>query len=130
MRPEIANSPALASLHLSEEQRMNRICQLLSKAVVCDWSSRLVDERGSGVSPEASRFPPSESSDGERILGYLSLVRVANAALIRETLGLSKMRVYRALQPLLVSGRVTAKGHSRTTTYALSRAEADKIVFN
>jgi hypothetical protein len=54
----------------------------------------------------------------------------ANAALIRETLGLSKMWVYRALQPLLMSGRVAASGRSRMTSYALTRAEVRKIVLN
>lgn len=130
MRSETQNSLTLLAPHLSEEQRMNRICQLLSKAVVSDWSSRLAE---TPRQPTESNLPPdrpSESSDEERIVGYLSLVGEANAALIRETLGLSKMRVYRALQPLLTSGRVAASGRSRMTTYALTRSEVRKIVLN
>jgi DNA-binding IclR family transcriptional regulator len=72
----------------------------------------------------------TESSDGARILSYLALVGEGGAPLIRETLGLSKMRVYRAIHPLVRCGRVTVKGRNRMTTYALSQTEASKVVFN
>ncbi len=130
MNPDPETSSRLVAPYLSEEQRMNRICDLLSKAVVSDWSSRLAETPGSGPDSPNPRDCPAESSDEERIVGYLSLVGAANASLIRETLGLSKMRVYRALQPLLMSGRVAASGRSRMTSYALTRAEVRKIVLN
>jgi hypothetical protein len=130
MNSDTPNSFSLLAPHLSEEQRMNRICQLLSKAVVSDWSSRLAEipRQPAGFNPVHER--PGGSSDEERIIGYLSLVGAANAALIRETLGLSKMRVYRAMQPLLMGGRIAASGQSRMTTYALTRAEVKKIFLN
>lgn len=130
MNPDPDTSSRLVAPYLSEEQRMNRICDLLSKAVVSDWSSRLAEAPGSRPDSPNPRDRPAESSDKDRIVGYLSLVGAANAALIRETLGLSKMRVYRALQPLLMSGRVAASGRSRMTSYALTRAEVRKIVLN
>ncbi|MBI5767783.1 MAG: hypothetical protein HZA93_08300 [Verrucomicrobia bacterium] len=130
MNPDPETSSRLVAPYLSEEQRMNRICDLLSKAVVSDWSSRLAETPGPRPDSSNPRDRPAESSDEERIVGYLSLVGAANAALIRETLGLSKMRVYRALQPLLMSGRVAASGRSRMTSYALTRAEVRKIVLN
>lgn len=130
MRNEISGGYTPPSGGLSEEQRLNRICELLSKAVLRDWASRIVDERGVGRAPEETQFPMSEASDRTRILSYLSLVGEASSALIRETLGLSKMRVYRAIHPLVLSGRVTANGQSRRRTYALSQAEASKVTLN
>jgi len=130
MNPAPETSSRLVAPYLSEEQRMNRICDLLSKAVVSDWSSRLAETPGPRPDSPNPRDRPAESSDEERIVGYLSLVGAANAALIRETLGLSKMRVYRALRPLLISARVAASGRSRMTSYALTRAEVRKIVLN
>ncbi|MBC7367470.1 MAG: hypothetical protein H7343_11785 [Undibacterium sp.] len=130
MRNEVARSFIPASDGLTEGQRLNRICELLSKAVVRDWASRIVVERGAGGAPEEPCAPMAEASDGARVLSYLSLVGEASSALIRETLGLSKMRVYRAVHSLIRSGRVTAKGRSRMTTYALSRTEASKVTLN
>ena len=46
MRNEVARSFIPASDGLTEGQRLNRICELLSKAVVRDWASRIVVERG------------------------------------------------------------------------------------
>lgn len=130
MSSDTRDSFVLVAPYLSDEQRMNRICQLLSKAVVSDWSSRLAETPRQPTESNLPRNRLGESSDEERIIGYLSLVGGANAALIRETLGLSKMRVYRALQPLLMSGRVAASGRSRMTSYALTCAEVRKIVLN
>lgn len=130
MRNEVARSFIPASDGLTEGQRLNRICELLSKAVVRDWASRIVVERGADGGPDQARVPTTEASDGARILSYLALVGEAGAPLIRETLRLSKMRVYRAIHPLVRCGRVTVKGRNRMTTYALSQTEASKVVFN
>lgn len=130
MRNEVARSFIPASDGLSEGQRLNRICELLSKAVVRDWASRIVDARDPRGAPVELRPPLSEASDGARILSYLALVGEAGAPLIRETLGLSKMRVYRAIHPLIRCGRVAVKGHNRMTTYALSQMEASKVGLN
>lgn len=127
MRNEVARSFIPASDGLSEGQRLNRICELLSKAVVRDWANRIVVGRCVSEEP---RVPMAEASDGARILSYLSLVGEAGAPLIRETLGLSKMRVYRAIHPLVRCGRVAVKGHNRMTTYALSQIEASKVGLN
>lgn len=129
MNNELANAHVPPPGGLSEGQRLNRICELLSKAVVGDWASRIVgarDPRGAQVEPR----PLSETSDEARILSYLALIGEAGAPLIRETLGLSKMRVYRAIQPLVRCGRVAVKGHNRMTTYALSQIEASKVGLN
>ena len=130
MRNEVASTFIPASDGLSEGQRWNRICELLSKAVVRDWASRIVVERAASGAPAEPRVPVAAASDGARILSYLSLVGEASSAQIRETLGLSKMQVYRAVHPLVMSGRVMAKGHSRMTSYALSPAEAGKAALN
>lgn len=130
MRNAVAKSFVPTPDGLSEGQRLNRICELLSKAVVRDWANRIVVERGTSGASEEPRVPIVEAPDGARILSYLSLVGEAGAPLIRETLGLSKMRTYRAVHSLVTSGRVIAKGHSRMTTYVLSGAEASKVTLN
>lgn len=114
----------------SEEARLARICELLSKAVVRDWASRIVVEEPRTGSPAAPLPSAGTTSDARRILDYLALVGEADAASIRETLGLSKMRVYRAISPLVAAGRVVAKGLSRQTCYSLSAAEAAKFARN
>jgi hypothetical protein len=111
---------------LSGDARMARICELLSKAVVRDWASRIVVEEPRTGSPTESLSFAGTTADARRILSYLALVGEADSASIRETLGLSKMRVYRAVSPLVAAGRLIAKGQSRQTCYSLSAAEAAK----
>lgn len=115
---------------LSAEQRMNRICELLSKAVVRDWAGRIVVERAAARADPAGPEFVLASSDRERILNYLALVGAAGSPQIRVALGLSKMRVYRAIRILITDGRVATQGRSRMTAYGISPTESAKAALN
>lgn len=123
-RPAAATAPGTIP-----DKRMNRICQLLSKAVLRDWTSRVVVEDRPAEKVDR-RLGGSEAADGARILAYLGLIGEASPATIRETTGLARMRVYRALQPLLADGRIVALGMGRTTRYRVSYSEAAKSLQN
>lgn len=82
---------------LSEEQRLRRICELLSKAVVADWTERIVRDRVTDRPTAGEMAPKSEPTDRQRILSYLELVGHATPSSIRATLGLPRMRLYRAV---------------------------------
>ena len=124
MRPEDIRSHAT----VLEPWRVKRICELLSKAVVRDLASRVVvtDQ----PQPTTKEMTGQSAPHSTRLLSYLQLVGEASPAVMRETLGLSQMQVYRALQPLLRSGRVEARGLSRDVVYVVTRSEADKAALN
>lgn len=105
---------------VSEEQRLSRICELLSKLVVADWADRVAAENApSKTSPV--RPPSADRSDRQRVVDYLVLVGgQATPTTIRATLGLPRMRLYRAVQPMLASGRLVATGHTNTLSYRLA----------
>ena len=104
---------------LTEEQRLRRICELLSKAVVADWTERIVRDRVTDRPTAGEMASKSELTDRQRVLSYLELVGHATPSSIRATLGLPRMRLYRAVQPMLATGRLAANGHTRTITYSL-----------
>ena len=104
---------------LSDEQRLRRICELLSKAVVADWTERIVRERVTDRPTAEEESPTAEVTDRQRILSYLELVGHATPSSIRATLSLPRMRLYRAVQPMLATGRLAANGHTSTVTYRL-----------
>lgn len=120
MRNEISGGYTPPGGGLSEEQRMNRICELLSKAVMADWTERLVREAPTNRAATENGGPNAEASDRQRILDYLALVGSATPSTIRATLDLPRMRVYRAVQPMLANGRLTASGRTNTITYHLA----------
>jgi hypothetical protein len=104
---------------LSDEQRLGRICELLSKAVVADWTEQIVREAPTNRLVIEEGAPKAEVTDRQRIVGYLALVGHATPSSIRATLGLPRMRLYRAVQPMLANGRLVASGHTSTITYRL-----------
>jgi hypothetical protein len=120
MRNEITGGNFPPGGGLSEEQRLNRICELLSKAVMADWTERLVRENPINPATTETGAPNAESSDRQRILEYLALVGSATPSTIRATLDLPRMRLYRAVQPMLANGRLAASGRTSTITYSLA----------
>lgn len=130
--PEITLSsqpriPILAADALSPEARTRRICELLAKAVLNDWSRQVV---AAPRAPMRSLSPADGSINSQRILTYLGLVGSATSTTIQQTLGLSKMQVYRAIRPLVTTGRLTFTGQSRRTAYSLSPSEVRKAELN
>jgi hypothetical protein len=113
----IRNSP---TGELTEEQRLKRICELLSKAVVADWAGQITSSLPKNPPAPGVITPHADASDRQRILDYLALVGgPATPSHIRATLGLPRMRLYRAVQPMLASGRLRASGHTSTIAYSL-----------
>ena len=119
MRTEMTHARFTPAAGLSDEQRMNRICELLSKAVVADWTERIVREDATNRFSAEDQTPTAALTDRQRILGYLALVGHATPSSIRATLGLPRMRLYRAVQPMLANGRLVANGRTSTITYSL-----------
>ena len=115
---------------LSAQQRMRRICELLSKAVVRDCASRITVANTRVTVSREVRSLGRDASDRDRVLNYIALVGEARTTVIRETLGLSRVQLHRAIQPLVASGRVVASGQSRATAYRLSEREAAKAALN
>lgn len=120
---------------LTEDQRLRRICELLSKAVVLDAASRVLSPTVASIeaTPRASspeQLVAEAGSDVTRIESYLALIGEASPAMIRETLGLPRMRIYRAAQRLLAAGRIVVSGQTRTVTYRLSSARVATFSLN
>ena len=115
---------------LSEEQRISRICELLSKAVVADWTERAVRRGATNSMSAEAEMPQAEVSDRQRILNYLALVGNATPSSIRETLGLPRMRLYRAVQPMLARGRLIKSGNTSTISYSLAQGKGMQLGLN
>lgn len=106
----------------AEQPRIRRICDLLAKAIVLDAACQAVSARtkgirGGGEGNEANRVG---ASDDARIEGYLRFVGAASPAAMREALGMSRMRVYRAVHRMLGLGKVVPFGRTRTQAYRLA----------
>lgn len=135
-RIPMSNAPRMSFPEtLTENQRLRRICELLSKAVVLDAASRIVSPAVAATEAAPRAASPEQlvaeaGSDITRIESYLALIGEASPAMIRETLGLPRMRIYRAAQRLLAAGSIVISGQTRTVTYRLSHARAAKFSLN
>lgn len=130
----LQQSRLLAADVLPETKRMERICKLLAKAVLLDAASRIISPEPQD--PRAPKsFPISVSTqnkaDAARIEAYLALVGAVSPSTIQTSLGLSRMRVYRAAQRLVSSGRLTVTGRTRAVIYRLGlesvRREGNRV---
>jgi hypothetical protein len=120
---------------LPDEQRIRRICELLSKAMILDVAGRIVSPAAAAAEAIPKTTRPEQlvaetGSDVARIESYLALIGEASPAMIRETLGLPRMRIYRAAQRLLAAGTIMVSGQTRTVTYRLSAAPTEKLSHN
>lgn len=121
MSGEFTISRSSPASGLTEQERLSRICELLSKAVVADYVGEIVQTQPAAPRPAAQKLPATDASDRKRVLSYLALVGGrATPGLIRATLGLPRMRLYRAVQPMLANGRLVASGHTNTIEYSLA----------
>lgn len=121
MKDEFTISRSAPASELTEQERLSRICELLSKAVVADWAGEVVRLKSAPSRSDPLKLPATDASDRERILRYLALVGGrATPGLIRATLGLPRMRLYRAVQPMLANGRLVASGRTNTIEYSLA----------
>ena len=121
---------------MTESSRRRRIAELLCKAILLAEANDAVAaaERAAGVDvptePDEATNERNEESD--RVLQFLSVVREASPATIRESLGISRSTVYRALQRLSREQQVIAEGQTRMIVYRLNQAEPppEKIELN
>lgn len=120
---------------LPDDQRIRRICELLSKAMILDVASRIASPAAMAAEAIPKTTLPEQlvaetGSDVARIESYLALIGEASPAMIRETLGLPRMRIYRAAQRLLAAGTIMVSGQTRTVTYRVRQAQAEKCSHN
>jgi hypothetical protein len=121
---------------MTESSRRRRIAELLCKAILLAEANDAVAaaERAAGVDvptePDEATNERNEESD--RVLQFLSVVREASPATIRESLGISRSTVYRALQRLSREQQVIAEGQTRMIVYRLNQAEPppEKVELN
>ena len=86
MRDETTSARIPSAGGLSEEQRLSRICELLSKAVVADWTEQIVRAGPTNRPAAGEDLPKVEATDRQRIVSYLALVGGhATPSLIRAT---------------------------------------------
>lgn len=125
-----------SAVEMTEPSRRRRIAELLCKAILLAEADDAVvaAERAAGV--EVPTVPDEEtnerSEESDRVLQFLSVVRAASPATIRESLGISRSTVYRALQRLSREQQVIAEGQTRMLVYRLNQAEPppEKIALN
>jgi DNA-binding transcriptional ArsR family regulator len=125
-----------SSVGMTEASRRRRIAELLCKAILLAEANDAVAavERAAGVDvptdPDEATNERNEESD--RVLQFLGVVREASPATIRESLGISRSTVYRALQRLSREQQVIAEGQTRMIVYRLNQAEPppEKIELN
>lgn len=116
-----------SAVEMTELSRRRRIAELLCKAILLAEADDAVAaaERAAGVDvptvPDEATNERNEESD--RVLQFLSVVRAASPATIRESLGISRSTVYRALQRLSREQQVIAEGQTRMLVYRLNQAE-------
>jgi len=124
------NESAPDSPLLAPSERMRRIADLLTKAILLSESNRALQREDRPGGP-ASRSAPFES-DAERVLQYLRITGCGSPATIRHALGLSKATAYRALARLATDGHVVVRGQTRTLAYHLAEREppAEKLALN
>ena len=114
-------SPYVHGMVISDEERLQRIGELIYKAAVLWWAAIDAGEIPHPGEPrEDAPRAPLPANDSERILQYLARVRHAAPRDFRLTLGLSRATVQRRLAELLTAGRITAIGNTHCRTYTLS----------
>ena len=121
---------------MTESSRRRRIAELLCKAILLAEANDAVAaaERAAGVdvATEPDQVTSERNEESDRVLQFLSVVREASPATIRESLGISRSTVYRALQRLAREQQVIAEGQTRMIVYRLNQAEPppEKIELN
>lgn len=109
------SDPNPFSAVIPEEERMRRI-----GAFVCRVA-RL------GSQPPSASPPPvvlaDDADPDERVLAYLGRMREASPVEIRVSLGLSRSMTYRALQRLVLTGRVLSRGSTKAVVYGAVPAD-------
>lgn len=122
MRPRFVRrfSPYVHGMVISDEERLQRIGELVHKAAVLWWAAI---DAGEIPHPDEPRenFPPASlpTNDSERILHHLARVRHAAPRDFRLELGLSRATVQRRLAELLKAGRIAATGKTHGRSYTL-----------
>lgn len=118
MRNETTSAPIPSAGGLSEEQRIHLIGELLCKGILHSPSLR-----GSAGGPPVA-IPPDAVEPEQRIVDYLKRHQTASPSEMRAVLNLSRSRIYRALQRLLLSRQIVANG-GRTTAAAYRLMDFD-----
>lgn len=118
---------ASSILGMTEADRRRRIAELLCKAIYSAEASDAVAgaERAAGVdSPEEELAATiTQNKESNQVLRFLSVVREASPGMIRESLGVSRSTVYRALRRLSREQQVISAGQTRMLVYRFNQAE-------
>lgn len=116
-----------APITSNDVSRRRRIAELLCKAMLLVEASDAVAtaEGAAGFDPleRESTAITTRDEESDQILQFLSVVREASPAMIRESLGVSRSAVYRALRRLSREQRVVSEGQTRMLVYRLNQAE-------
>ncbi len=107
---------------------MNRICELLAKALLLEKAHRVVDDRTASAS--AAPGPVKDESDDARLEALVALRGEVSPTSIREMLGWPRTRVYLAGHRLQVAGRIVAVGQTRSLVYRISPDRGARAVLN
>lgn len=122
-----ADSEEKAPLASSDAGRRRRIAELLCKAtLLAEASDAVTATEGAGgfdTLEKESTAITTRDEESDQILQFLSVVREASPAMIRESLGVSRSAVYRALRRLSREQLVISEGQTRLLVYRLNQAE-------
>lgn len=119
--------------HLPDADRMTRICELLSKAMLLEQARCVVTNRlpSEGVGGDRNAGDAThDRSDDARLEAYVAMKGEATPAQIRATLEWSRKRTYLAVHHLQLAGRIVAVGQTRSLVYRLNPKLAAKAELN
>jgi DNA-binding transcriptional ArsR family regulator len=116
-----------APIASNDAGRRRRIAELLCKAMLLTEASDAVTaaEGAAGFNrlEKDSTAITTRDEESDQILQFLSVVREASPAMIRESLGVSRSAVYRTLRRLSREQLVISEGQTRMLVYRLNQAE-------
>lgn len=115
---------------IAPEARVNRICELLAKAMLLEEARRVTASRAGPSVPVTASPPAKESSEDERLEALIALRGEVSPTEIRTTLGWPRTRVYHSVHRLQIAGRIIAVGQTRSLVYRISSSRAAQAVLN
>jgi len=117
--------------HLSEEERLRRIAELLSKGVTlmlmreAEKKARSLDTRT--ALPSVTRFQPTQAFDAgsQAVVDFLYRVGSASPKQVQANLGLPRSSTSRRLIDLESRGVIMRAGRTRSVRYELVQSQGE-----
>ncbi|WP_309380321.1 helix-turn-helix domain-containing protein [Cerasicoccus frondis] len=115
--------------HLSTEDRLDRFCAIMAKAVYLAEERNRAEQRQEAVSEEAKSAeqeapeqagPEQPESVSDKIIHFLAEVGEASPRDIQNSHDLSRSKTYRLLAELKQAGKVEQLGRTRSNRYRLA----------